>query len=218
MISRAPASKSRSKTLSPLIDSELSDDDMPSDDDAVMSTGEAASDGEDVVSAAEKTERMRKLVPSLPAEDWGRKPVPAASDDAPSMRPPIFAKQSFDGVVSDSDEEDEDDVLPPPGTIGRKIAEMKWGDGDPDKGAKIEAIDEDAKFGLDADIDEQMHQRVWGEEEKAQDVEMDPDMGEEEDEFLKFSREALGITDDMWEAILSSRRERGGEWMLHSRC
>ncbi|EAU93414.2 hypothetical protein CC1G_04393 [Coprinopsis cinerea okayama7 len=35
------------------------------------------------------------------------------------------------------------------------------------------------------------------------------DMDEEEEEFLEFSRQALGISEEMWEGIVRDRRERG---------
>lgn len=220
--------------------SELSNDDlddgMPSEDEDVDGNPKAPSG----LSRAEQDERLRNLVPALPDSEWGQKSVIQAvpsiateavtvtprneskevssNDVTPTMRPPIFAKQSFDGVVSDSDEdgEEDDEILPPPGTLGRKIAEMRWSEGAP----RIEEIDDEdeparkSKLGLGDDIDEQMRRRVWGMEgERVKDVgmEIDPDMGEEEEEFLKFSREALGISDDMWEGILTSRRQRGGE-------
>lgn len=43
---------------------------------------------------------------------------------------------------------------------------------------------------------------------------VDVDMEEEEEEFLKFSREALGISDDLWGQIIRERQEKGGK--LHS--
>ncbi len=216
-----------------LLCSELSDDgldeEMPSDEEEEEGTAQPG------LSMAEQDERMRSLVPALPVDEWGQKAAvdPATSaakketrsapsrtskpvqtdEDLPKMRRPIFAKQSFDGVASDSDEDTEDEDLPAPGTLGRKIAEMKWSEGAP----QIEEIDDEpnrkVRLGLGDDIDEQMRQRVWGvEDERLEDgvMEIDPDMGEEEEEFLRFSREALGISGDMWEKILSNRRERGG--------
>lgn len=41
------------------------------------------------------------------------------------------------------------------------------------------------------------------------DVEVD--MAEEEEEFLEFSRHALGISDAHWQQILQERRDRGGQ-------
>lgn len=179
-------------------------------------------------------------------------------DQIPSkIRPPRFAKQEYDGVISESDSDEDDEVLPPPGTLGRRIAEMKWGEGE-ERGARIEEIeDEDEamekesrkeKLGWEDDFDEKMRQRVWGEDsgtagigpgsrsgqgaavrgenreeteemgqtEETEDVEMqeemDPDMEEEFEGFLKFSRDALGINDEMWNSIIKSRESRGGEW------
>lgn len=142
------------------------------------------------------------------------------------IRPPVFTKEEYDGVISDSD--DSDDELPPEGTLGRKIAMMKWSDGAP----QIEEVEEEEmpgassgkgkesnskserKFGLGDDIDEKMQQAVWGKDEEEEDQpvivgEEDVDMGEEEEEFLKFTRDALGINEDMWQGILTNRREKG---------
>ena len=171
----------------------------------------------------------------LPAEEWGRKTAPkdgdvhmseasssrakvkgeSGADQPVIMRPSLFAKQKYDGVDSESSDESDDD-LPAPGTLGRKIAEMKWSEGAP----RIEEIEDEEqvkrrprKFGLGDDIDEQMQMKVWGNEDDGPEVvdgDMDVDMNGEEEEFLKFSRDQLGINDEMWEDILSSRRERGG--------
>ncbi|ORY34285.1 SGT1 protein-domain-containing protein [Naematelia encephala] len=210
---------------------ELSDEDMDDDDDEEDET--IAADEWEKLSPEEKAERMSKLVPALPDSEWGRKtqeppvttepPNPTRDkpiqpvDARPVMRPPIFAKQEYDGVVSDSDDSEDEADLPAPGTLGRKIAQMRWADTAP----RIEEIDDEEeeqsqrskRFGLGDDIDEAMHQRVWGEDDAPTVVEgegeMDVDMGDEEEEFLKFSREALGISDEQWEGILSSRRDRG---------
>jgi hypothetical protein len=197
----------------------LSDDDMDGDSDE--------EEGPPKLSKEEQDERMKNLVEPLPADQWGMKtapPLPTTSQPPqiitppepprPKMRPPVFAKQEYDGVVSDSDESDDEANLPPPGTLGRKIAQMKWSEGAP----KISAIEDeeemgDRKFGLGDDIDEAMERAVWGKEEAPVVVEGDGDvdMGEEEEEFLKFSREALGITPDMWEGIMRDRQGRGGK-------
>ena len=42
------------------------------------------------------------------------------------------------------------------------------------------------------------------------DVEID--MNEEEDEFLEFARQALGLTDDQWKDIVKDRKDRGGNY------
>lgn len=194
------------------------------------------------LTAAEKEQMMRNLVAPLSELEWGSKTqtnLPSSSQPAepdaklssqpdvtPKMRPPLFAKQQFDGVESDSDEDMDEADLPATGTLGRKIAEMKWGD----MGPKIEEIDDEEEekaarsrtLDLGDDIDEQMRRKVWGEDEEETgedaptlvengDGEMDVDMGLEEDEFIKFAQEALGIDEGMWKSIVDSRKERGGE-------
>jgi hypothetical protein len=243
--------------------SELSDDDDDDGDDNNDDDDDDDDEMEDQVEAEQwdklapedKAERMRNLVAPLDEADWGRKQTdtevitighppakPAAeappkveSEAKPKIRPPLFEKQHFDGVESDSDDEMDEADLPPPGTLGRKIAEMRWGD----MGPSIEELgdDEDAeasaqqsrkkKLALGDDLDEQMRRKVWGNDEVeegedapmvvgtgsdgAPDGDVDVDMGEEEEEFIKFTREALGIDEEMWDKIVSSRKERGGE-------
>ncbi|OWZ79274.1 hypothetical protein C366_01997 [Cryptococcus neoformans Tu401-1] len=234
---------------------ELSDEDMDSDSGSDDEELQAHKDKLE----AEKQARMDSLVPTLPASDWGRKIHPSQQShqlpvavnqsltspkaDAkkidplefiPSkMRPPRFAKQEFDGVVSDSESDSESD-LPAEGTWGRKVAQMKWSEFPPvdpedNQQARIEEIEEEdeddqqrkakLRLGEDVDLEEEMQRRVWGDggEDENEDEDMavvgeegvDVDMEDETEEFLKFSREALGINDEMWEDILGNRRARG---------
>lgn len=198
----------------------------------------------DKLTAVQKEERMRNLVAPLSELEWGQKTQkepesdvitiggaeekpPAAKKAQPEqskMRSSVFSKLEYDGVESDSDDEMDESELPAAGTLGRKIAEMKWAD----MGPQIEEIDNEEeekatrkqKLDLGDDIDEKMRQRVWGTEEAeiGEDapvvvgVDEDIDMGEEEAEFLRFSKDALGIDEDMWASILSSRKDRGGEY------
>ncbi|ORX34672.1 SGT1 protein-domain-containing protein [Kockovaella imperatae] len=191
---------------------ELSDDDDESDEE------EAKED---------RDQRMRDLVPPLPSEEWGRKTVPKSGKEAdknllsetdrPPMRPPAFAKQQYDGVESDSG--DSDDEMAPAGTLGRLAAELRLKDA-----AGFEDVEKELaknkKRGLGENIDEEMRRRVWGEDDNAPQIieldgddeeeeEGDVDMNGQEEEFLRFTREALGITHQQWEDILSSRRDRG---------
>lgn len=180
----------------------------------------------------QREEAMKNLVPALPEGEWGATAPDGKGGVAAtkfgdsllpaSMRPPIFEKQTYDGVESDSDTDDE---LAPEGSLGRHIGQMKWGDGAGQE-AHIEELSDEGEEGdeedkLDrerakalqlGDLDDEMQQRVWGGDKKQLKDEGDVDMDEEQEEFLKFSREALGIDDAMWDSILASRRERGGEW------
>ncbi len=62
-----------------------------------------------------------------------------------------------------------------------------------------ESDEEDAE--MDSEDEEDQPQVVG-------DVEVD--MGEEEEEFLEFSRQALGISDEQWSDIVKDRKDRGG--------
>ena len=62
---------------------------------------------------------------------------------------------------------------------------------------------EGGKDGLDEDDET--------EEDRPQVVgELEVDMQEEEEEFLQFSREALGISSEMWNDIIQDRKSRDG--------
>lgn len=217
-----------------------------------------------------REEKMRNLVPALPAEEWGRKTsiTPAKvntsvdghgskpaktvriadpkdndkdKDKPIQMRPPVFAPQEYDGVVSDSDDSgDEDDEPARAGSLGQILGDMKWAD----MGPQIEEIDDEdmidadiggpsssstkrsSKFGLGDDIDEAMKRRVWGNPDGPRDdgdqadddndnvddeMDYDPDIEAEQGDFLKFAQEALGLSDDQWQGIVSDRASRGGE-------
>jgi hypothetical protein len=144
------------------------------------------------------------------------------------MRPPVFEPQEYDGVVSESDDSDDDEPARA-GSLGKILGDMKWAD----MGPQIEDLDgEDEadldkaaryrsrKFGLGDDIDEAMKRRVWGdndgpeddgdEDEADEDMEFDPDMEAEQGDFFKFAQEALGLSEEQMQGIVSSREARGG--------
>ncbi|WVF66182.1 hypothetical protein IAT40_000922 [Kwoniella sp. CBS 6097] len=169
-----------------------------------------------------------------------KKPLDPIDDLKAKMRPPVFAKEEYDGVIYDSESEsDSESELPPPGTLGRKISLMKWGEGEKGpQSARIQEIDEEEEeekeeterkesLKLGDNLDEEIQRRVWGggggdniadmdaedegeEDEDEEDEGMDVDMGDDEEEdFLKFTREALGISDEMWAGIVGDRQARG---------
>ncbi|KAF8975522.1 SGT1 protein-domain-containing protein [Cyathus striatus] len=62
----------------------------------------------------------------------------------------------------------------------------------------------------DDDTDEEEDEDEEDEEERPQVVgEVEIDMQEEEEEFLEFSRQALGISDEHWNEIINDRQSRG---------
>lgn len=162
---------------------------------------------------------MDKLVPPLDAGDYGKMPArfyensqevgPTTSTDedaaeqagptqatgeeadTPNVdqtdsqpvksREPLLPRDKWDGVDSD-DETDEEDL---------------HGD------MPLPTAEESAEAELGDDEDEEDRPALVG------DVEID--MEDEQDEFLEFARSALGISDDMWRAIVQERTEKGGE-------
>ena len=71
-----------------------------------------------------------------------------------------------------------------------------------DKYDGIDSDDETDEEDLDDDESEEDRPQIVG------DIEID--MEEEEEEFLEFSRQALGINDEQWQEIVKDRRDRGG--------
>jgi hypothetical protein len=97
--------------------------------------------------------------PSVVSMNEETEPKPQAR----SIRPPIFARDEYEGAV---DSDDESDSAP------------------------------------SDDESEEDKPQVVG------DLEIDMDL--EEEEFLEFSRQALGISDAMWNDIVKDRKQRGG--------
>jgi len=74
-------------------------------------------------------------------------------------------------------------------------------DSDDETGSEDERLNEVGDRGGENSDSEEDRPQVVG------DVEID--MGEEEEDFIKFSREALGINEEMWENIVKDRQARG---------
>jgi len=60
---------------------------------------------------------------------------------------------------------------------------------------------------IEDDEDEECRPQIVGE--------IEIDMEQEQEDFLKFSREALGIDDEVWASIIADREKRGGESSLN---
>lgn len=144
---------------------------------------------------AEREEAMAKLVPPLPASEYGQMPPSfntqrvaksavqteaieslspestKASPHARPIRPPLLPRDKYEGADSD------------------------------DESSSSDPIANDGEEGCES---EQDYPQVEGE--------VEIDMSEEQDEFIEFSRQVLGITDDMWREIIQERTRRGGMW------
>lgn len=167
------------------------EDDGDSDSSVASEEAEVHADAETGEDQAARRAAMDTLVPALDPSDYGKMPssfytnsqriapepnseenteteASKPENEVPEVRPmrrPVFAKETYDGVDSDdeTDEENGDD---------------------------------------DQESEEDRPQLVG-------DIEID--MGEEEEEFLEFSRQALGISDEHWQDILRDRKGRGGK-------
>ena len=170
-------------------------DDQDSDDQLFSDSNDEGLDEDRAEENALRQEAIAKLVPPLPASEYGQMPasfntqrvskttietatVEASSQTAGSsgspfqtrtVRPPLLPRDKYDGVDSD-DESSSSDPL--------------------------------------AGGDEEEYE---SEEDRPQVVgEVDVDMTDEQDEFIEFSRQTLGISDELWNQIIQDRTRRGG--------
>jgi len=136
---------------------------------------------------------MDKLVPALEPSDYGKMP---ASYHSNSQR------VAFASITTDIAEES-----------------VKFNDSTPRldserraKALRPPIIPRDKYDGVDSDDEtDEEDPNDESEEERPQVVgEIEIDMEEEEEEFLEFSREALGITNEQWQEIVMDRKNRGG--------
>jgi hypothetical protein len=77
---------------------------------------------------------------------------------------------------------------------------------------KYEGVDSDDESSDSDPLAGGDEEDVESEEDRPQVVgDFEVDMDEEEAEFLEFSRQALGITDEQWGTIIEDRKARGGK-------
>ncbi|KAJ7785945.1 SGT1 protein-domain-containing protein [Mycena metata] len=165
-------------------DEELSEDEDFSDEPMTESDSEEEN-------PAARQAALDKLVPGLEPSEYGQMP---ASFHANSQ------KVAPTTIETDVVEEVEEDIKPSTPAEPRS------------KPIRQPIIPRDRYDGVDSDDETDEEEEVEDEEEDDRpqvvgDIEVD--MGEEEDEFLEFSRQALGISDDQWGEILRDRKSRG---------
>lgn len=153
-------------------------------------------------SPEKRQEAKDKLVPKLDPAEYGR-------------MPPSYHDKSQRVGKSKEDHETETEISPEeekePETQQAKVKPIRQPIIPRDTYDGVDSDDEtdDEDPELDSD-DEENQPQVVG------DVEVD--MEEEEEEFLEFSRQALGISDDQWSDMIKDRKERGGEFLTVSLC
>ena len=143
---------------------------------------------------AERQADMDKLVPALDPSEYGK--MPASYSNSQKTAPATVETDVVSGsperkratnTGKDEAKGQERRIRPP--IIPRD---------------KYDGVDSDDETGSEEEDEE-------SEEDRPQVVgDIEIDMGEEEEEFLEFSRQQLGISDAQWRDIITDRKDRGG--------
>ncbi|KAI0670169.1 SGT1-domain-containing protein [Trametes maxima] len=179
-------------------------DDINSEDDGEEDAMDANGDeDEDVLTshASHLTEEQRrarqeamdKLVPGIDPSEYGRMPPSYHSN---SQR---TAPVTLETEVRDERPPTIGSITSPGGTQSRPIRPPIL---PRDQYDGVDSDDEtDDEDGTQDDDDDDEHPQVVGE--------VEIDMSQEEDEFIEFARQALGVSDEEWRIILQERTARG---------
>lgn len=169
-----------------LSDEELSDDESPSESEHE----ETASSKATPEQLAARREAMDKLVPGIDPTEYGKMPAQYYNNSQRTTRPTLATevREKFTDGQSKEDEPAARRSVRPP-ILPRD---------------KYEGVDSDDE--TDDEVDEE------DEEDQPQLVgDIEIDMEEEQEEFLEFARQALGMSDEQWNSLVSERKSRGGE-------
>jgi len=134
-----------------------------------------------------------QLVPGLEPGEYGKMPPLFYANSQKVAPNPQPEEEQPTGPAMDEDEE--------PPLISRPI--------------RPPILPRDKFDGVDSDDETDEDELIVGNEDSDEDHpelvgDVEPDMGEEEEEFLQFSRKALGISNEQWNDIINERRSRGG--------
>ncbi|KAH9083714.1 SGT1-domain-containing protein [Lactarius deliciosus] len=157
---------------------------------------EVDSDDEDSARAA-RQDALEKLVPGIEPSEYGRMPLSFYNR---SQRVARVAPENEDTAA----EATTLDTAPPRSQP---------------KPSRAPLLSRDRYEGVDSDDDTDESDEPADEDEDEQPElvgEVEVDMAEEEEEFLEFSRQALGISDEHWQQILQERRDRGAYVPTHT--
>lgn len=147
-------------------------------------------------SRAARQTALDRLVPSLDPSDYGKMP-PSYHSNSQRLAPTTIETDEIDGLTTQRTD---------PTTASTQV---------PRKPIRAPIIPRDQYDGVDSDDEtdsegEQMEDDE-SEEDKPQVVgEIEIDMEEEQEEFLEFAKQALGVSDEQWSDIIQERRSRGG--------
>ena len=163
-------------------------DEKFSDDDSDDSDDD--DDQDDGAAKLARREAMDKLVPGIDPSEYGKMPI-SFRNNSQRVAPTTVSTDTIGGAEDD-------------GQVQQKPVRAPILMRD-----RYEGVDSDDETDEEDEIDEEE------EEDQPQVVgEIEVDMEEEEDEFLEFSRQALGISDEQWTEIISERKNRGGKTLF----
>ena len=161
-------------------------------------SSEVDSDDPDAARAA-RQDALDKLVPGIEPSEYGRMPSSFYDRSQRVARPP--AAPENEDVIAEAA------TTAPATETGLPLAQPRLSRAPLLPRDQYEGVDSDD----DTDTDEFDEPADEDEEEPEVVGEIEVDMADEEEEFLEFSRQTLGISDEHWQQILQERRDRGGQ-------
>ncbi len=155
---------------------------------------------------------MDKLVTGIEPSEYGKMPpsfysnsqkiAPSSADDMMTEQPPEEIQQPASDAPPVPDKESLGRPIRQPILVRDKYDGV---DSDDETDEEDEAGIGGVGIGGSDDDEEEDRPQVVGE--------VEIDMAEEEDEFIEFAKEMLGIKEDQWENIMQDRKDRGGAYM-----
>ncbi len=167
---------------------------------------EVDSDDDEDSARAARQDALEKLVPGIEPSEYGR--MPSSFYDR-SQRVARVAPENEDTAAEatmSATATVTDTVLP---RVQPRLSRAPLLARDQYEGVDSDDDTDESDGPADEDEDEEQPELVG---------EVEVDMAEEEEEFLEFSRQALGISDEHWQQILQERRDRGGQPFVFSRA
>ena len=169
--------------------------------DEKFSDSEVDSGDDEESTSSARRDALEKLVPGIDPSEYGRMPASYYDRSQRAAPPePMNDDVGVEGVES-------------AGEGGSSFAQPT--------SIRAPILTRDSYEGVDSDDDTEGEDSLVDEEEeeKPQLVgEIEVDMADEEEEFLEFSRQTLGISEDQWQQILQERRDKGGKSLWLTYC
>ncbi|KAI1797621.1 SGT1 protein-domain-containing protein [Ganoderma leucocontextum] len=170
-------------------DAEVDDMDMDQDQDVGPPKSSTSQFTEEELAARQAA--MDKLVPGLDPSEYGKMP-PSYHSNSQRVAPITVEseiREMLHGDPTDANTGAHSRPIRPP-FLPRNVFDGVDSDDESDEDDPV--VDE---------ADEEEQPQIVGE--------VEIDMGEEEEEFIEFARQALGVSDEQWKEILEERRDRG---------